>query len=365
VPASAPREPAPPLPTTLPGRRRDVSTAVGDALRAAIGDLDGDGRNEIVVADAARLRVLDPTGRERASVAAPAGIQVLIVADVDGDGHAEIVAGWGQARGHLDALASVVVYRLRGGALVAEPVLQPTTSRAEITALVPGRDATGPSLLIAYFESKYLVRSVLARPGAAGAWAVTDVATLRTATAYARADVDGDGQLDLIVGRVYGDAKGVDGDAFVLRPDGRRIAIATTRGVRELAAIDTDGDGRAEVYLADGWHQNYAQSARGLLTRATFGGDAFQSELVEDTAGQSSVGRILGADVDGDGRPELVTVGSNYVRMFRATASGWVGTTLAGLARDVAVGDLDGVAGAEVLILGTPSEIVSLAAAPR
>jgi hypothetical protein len=46
--------------------------------------------------------------------------------------------------------------------------------------------------------------------------------------------------------------------------------------------------------------------------------------------------------------------------VFARVADRWRGLTVAGLARGIAVGDLDGVAGDELLILGDRSEIVSL-----
>ena len=348
---------APPLPDPLPGRRTDVTAAIGKAARAAIGDLDGDGHNEIVVADAERLRVLDATGGERASAPAPGGIQALAVADLDGDRRAEIVAGWGETREHRQAPARVDVYRLDGAQLAAEPVLAPETPRNEIAAILPLADERG-AILVAYYDSKFTVRSVIARRGAP--WTTTDVATIRMATSYARWDADGDGRPDLVVGRVYGDDKEQDGGAFVLGEGGARAPIPTTRGVRELAVADADGDGQPELFLADGWHYNYGQIARGLLTWVRRTDGAPRAEVIEDTPGQFTVGRILPADVHGDGRKEVVTLGSHYVRLFDRRSGTWRGLTLAGAARDLAVGDLDGIPGDEVLILGAKAEIVSL-----
>ena len=340
---------APGLPDPLPGTRRDVTALVGAASRAAIGDFDGDGKREIALVDATKLRIVDPAGSELASVPVTRGIQVLVAADIDGDGHAELFAGWGQVRDHMDTKAAITVHRLEKGTLVEETVLAPETTRQDVVAIVPM--FSSKSVLIAYFDAKYTVTSVIAHRGAQG-WEITKVASLRTATSYASGDVDGDGKPDLVVGRVYGDGIGVDGDAFVLGPGETRTPIPTTRGLRSLAVV------KGEIFFGDGWHQNYGANARGLLTRARHFKDGFQSELVEDTAGQYSIERILPASIDGT--TTIVTMGSAYVRVFSRAADRWRGLTIAGVARDIAVGDLDDVAGDEILIVGDRSEIVSL-----
>jgi hypothetical protein len=347
---------APKLPNPLPGVRKDVTAIVGAAVRVAIGDLDGDGASEIVLVDPQQLRVVTPAGRELASVQVPGGIQVLVVADLDGDHHAEILAGYGMSREHMDATAQVVLYRYDHGALAREFVLAPKTTRAEIVEIVPIAEEKS-AILIGYFESKYMVNSVIARRTAA-AWTTSDIASIRMGTSYARGDVDGDGKPDLVVGRVYGDDKGIDGDAFVLAPAGARVPVPTTRGVRSIAISDLDADGHPEIFVADGWHQNYAQNGRGLLTWIRHTDQGFKSDLIEDTAGQYTVGRILPATIGGHG--VLITSGNLYVRAFRHIKGVWQRLTIAAPGRDLAVGDLDGVAGDEVLVIGERSEIINL-----
>ncbi len=331
---------------------------MGSAVRAAIADLDGDGASEIVLVDGTQLRIVEPSGREVASAPIARGIQVLAAADIDGDGHAEVFAGWGISRDHMDTKATVTMHALRHGKLVEETVLAPETTRQDVVAIVPMPDQR--AVLIAYFDSKYMVTSVVATRGPRG-WETTKLASLRTASSFARGDLDGDGKLDLVVGRIYGDDKGKDGDAFVLGSDGTRELVPTTRGLRSLAVADGDGDGRPEVFLGDGWHQNYGDSAHGLLTWARRSNEGFRSELIEDTAGQYAIDRIVPATIDG--KTAIVTAGSSYVRVFQRTDGRWHGLTIAGLARDVAVGDLDGKPGDEILIVGDHAEIVNLSGA--
>lgn len=295
----------------------DVSAVVGSAYRVAFGP-----HGEFVLADANELRVVEPSGKLVARTHVTGGCQVLVS---DGD---RILTGWGETRDHRNAPAKVTIYRVQGDALVAEDVLAPLTPRPEIVAIIPEPDA----LFVAYFDSKYTVKSVRIRDRQ-----VSDVASLRMATSYARTDTG-----ELAVGRVYGDAKGQDGDAFVLHADGTRTPIPTLRGVRSIATAGGD------IYLGDGWHQNYADQAHGRLVRVHAGA----AELIEDIAGQFSVERILPTTVAG--HLVLVTMGNRYVRAFVQTGATWKGVTLGGAARDIAV------RGDQVLIAGDKSALVRI-----
>ena len=353
--------------------RRDLSGAIGEALRIALGDLDGDGAAEIVVVHADALRVLDRGGRERARAPAPGGVQVLEVSDIDGDGRAEILAGWGLTVERRDATARVSIHRLAGEAgggerLVEELVATPEGSRHEIVAIRPlqGEGRRSGGLLVAHYTSTYMVRAVRARRGIAGGWAFDEIATIRMATSWTEGDLDGDGRPELVVGRVYGDDLEAEGEAFLLAPDGRRTPIPTRGGVRDLAPVDLDRDGRLELLVADGWHRSYAREGRGRLSWLRPGdGGRLRAELIDDGGGQYTVWEIAPADLDGDGRLEVVTRGSAVVEVRRRDAAGrWSRQTVAGEARDLATGDLDGRPGEEILVLGERAEVLSFPGAP-
>jgi len=258
------------------------------------------------------------------------------------DGKPAVVAGWGRDRAHPDAGARIAVYRLDGAALVEEVIAQPDSERPQIAAIV----AAPPDLLIAWYADKYVVKSALARR-AAGGWQLEELAALRTAASYALGDVDGDGRRDLVVGRFYGDQLASDGEAFLLRPDGTRVPIATTRGVNAIAVAGGD------VFLADGWDKDYARTAVALLTRARWSGGAFHSEVIGRVKPDYTIWQVVAADLDGDGDLELVARGSGSVWLFEHKGTRWLGRKVARIASDVAVGEMDGTPGSEVLVVGT------------
>ncbi|HUS32340.1 MAG TPA: hypothetical protein VMZ53_27760 [Kofleriaceae bacterium] len=337
----------------MTGRHTVLQAIPASSSRVAIGDLDGDHRNEIVACGPDALTVLDASGKKLAQLTIVDGIQKLVVADLDSDGSAEIYAGWGQTREHMDTKARFSVLHFGAGALREENIVTPATTRQDVVSIVPVfEDRT---MYLMYFESKYIVASVRVWRDRQ-TWIVQEAPpTFRMASSFARGDVDADGYQELVIGRVYGDDVGLDGDASVnTSRRGLTMTIPTTRGVRSAAVID------GAVYLGDGWHKNYGTEARGLFSRATFdvSTNAFVTKIIEDTPGQYAIEAIIPATIEN--RRVIVTQGTKYTRAFRPNGDKWEAVTFAGLARDVAVGDLDGKPGDEILILGETAEIVSL-----
>jgi hypothetical protein len=306
--------------------------------RMVAGDLDGDGAPELILVDDESLRVVELDGRERVRWPVPGGIQVLRVADLDGDGKAEILSGWGQTREHRDASARASILRLDGESIREELIDSPTSERPEIVELLP---STKAGLLVAHFESKYMVSIRHAQRGADG-WSFTPIDTIRMATSLALGDLDRDGREDLIIGRVYGDGPEGEGDAFLRREDGTRVSIPVVGGVRSLAVVDLDGDGREQLLIGDGWNRDYGRVARARLTRAWWEAGEFHSELLEDSAGQYTIWDTRVIDLDLDGTPEIVTRGSAAVRVLARVRERWQGRQVGPACEDLLAVELDG-----------------------
>lgn len=344
---TAPAAASAPLARVIPAPalgRSPAPWATG-ADRVAAADLDGDGVSEIALAGAS-LRVVRADGAAVGEFPAAGGIYVL-----EGIG-ASIFAGWGRTKAVPDGRASFTRYGFDGAKLTSEVVVEPKTERAQTVAAT----RAGSDLLLAWFRDKYTVTAQRASRSPAG-WSLAPWTEARTAPTWLVADVDGDGADDLVYGRTYGDAPGSDGDAWLVRSDGSRVAIPTTRGVRAGCLADTDGDGRPEVVLADGWDRDYGHKARAELRVVTWREGAVASEVIDQPAGDNDVSRVIAADVDGDGRDEILAVTNTRLRVVERDGDGWVAWDAArGVADAAVVAD-----GGRLAILVVSAEPVILA----
>ena len=327
-------------------------------MKVAAGDLDGAGGSEIVVACDDALLVLDGQGKVRARTAAEGWPQVLLVADLSGTGRAEILAGWGTSRKRLKATARLLRYRMQGRSLNGELVLEPTTTRAQFADIALERAGKDWSVLLAHFTGKYMVRHLRLRPGDK----TEELGSWRMAMSLAPAEVPGPG--GLFVGRLYGDALGQDGDAFVWQ-GGKKLPVSTTRGVGAVAAADLDGDGNPELLICDGWAQRYAAEGRALLNQAVWDGKAFKTRRVLELSGEYAISGVQVVDVDGDGKPELLVRGSSTLQLFRRSGEAWLGSLLARNVGDAVAVDLDGDGRHEVVLVGKEAAIVDLGGPPK
>ncbi|MDY0000484.1 MAG: VCBS repeat-containing protein [Polyangia bacterium] len=361
APASVPRRPAkvlptPPAPPTRPGQVGEPWAAPAQGVeRIALGDLDGDGRPEAILASHEGLWVTDAGGRQLAKESAIGHPNALLIPGAGEKGL--FFVAWGYGRKYLTGPSKVVAYRYARGKLTKDIIQEKASQRPAVSALAWGTWKGRTGLLIGAFKNKYDVDLTFAvRQGAA--WGLTEVATVRMANALGFAKARSKVADDLVVGRLYGDAQGTPGDAFLLEASGQRVPIAVQGGLRALASADLDGDGLAEILLGDGWAQAYRKDGRALLTQASFKGGTLGTERIGELDGEFMIQRISAADLDGDGRPEVLALGNASLTVLRRGAAGaWAKRRLAGgELQDFAVGDLDGDGKAE-LILVYPREL--------
>lgn len=171
-------------------------------------------------------------------------------------------------------------------------------------------------IIASYYESKYMVETILIS-FISGKVKSRAFLTERMSTAFDVGKLDGRNML--FVGRVYGDSIGDEGDAYIL--DGKvKTGLSVKRGVKSAIKVgDGDNDGKNEIFVGDGWHQNYGKIARGRL--AVIGKD-LTYKLIEDIKGQTNIDQIEIYDVDNDGKNEVLTSGNRYFRIYRYSVAG-------------------------------------------
>lgn len=249
-------------------------------------------------------------------------IRELTVADANNDGKNDIVLlnGWS---GYKDDEVSIhILIRHKGNWLTREIYSKSSPRPQPVFLEVNDLNGDGNNEIIAsYFESKYMVETVVLSENS-GDWTVETAYVDRMAMAR---DVGllGENEPVQVVGRVYGDSIGETGDAYILKGNDRHD-LGVYRGVRAAIRIgDGNNDGTNEIYVGDGWHQNYGKMARARLSVIiTDGGDTHYS-LIEDIKGQTDVGQIEIADITGDGENELIVSGNLSARIYKFDNDQW------------------------------------------
>jgi hypothetical protein len=270
-------------------------------------------------ADGAALwaRTPGPSGQTRWRIEGEGVVHSVLYGD-RGDGPRFFVAR-GVGRGALQA------------PLVLESIDPATGARVElwrtsgernepVTLALADVDGDGKTeLAFSYYASKYMVRTRHLRPDGEP---LADGPEIRMATLRLWADVDADGRVDEVLGRVYGDAKDVPGDLRVDRGRGLE-PIAVENGIKS-AVFTALGQATPALYFCDGWVANYGQAARARLKRLRFAGGKPVVEQLGTSPDEFTFFALTPADLDGDGRLELVAQGDKRFTLFAEGPDGVV-----------------------------------------
>jgi hypothetical protein len=409
-----------------------------NGVRVAVGDVDGDGRNEIVTAPGKSAftepRVFDGRTFRLERTLQPFGNDgdwwagaFVATGDTNGDGRAEIVegldAGCCTTLHVLDAVTgkdlsgffpfgdrSDVGARVAAGDVNGDgkaEILAAPIGSFRISAFAPaggsssfrsftsfGSEATGPiSFAAGDVVGDARAEVVAAAPTSAGAQVkIIDATTGATVASFAPygpyavssldvalGDVDGDGHLDIVLS--------------AQTPDGTEVKALDTRGAEldsfyvldpsivpgaSLAAGDLNGDGKAEIVLGGGpTTAPWPPVANGQDQRV----DVFRADGTPVGGFTAYPGlfqggvRVAFADLDRDRRPEIVTApGSGIESEIGVFTQEWVngrdrGSRLAHFlafepsflgGANVAAGDVGGDADNEIVVAsgpGRPAEV--------
>ena len=299
-----------------------------------LADIDGDGRLDVVtsIRSSNSIAVFPSTSTPGAISFGPktdfavgTEPQEAAVADLDGDGKPDIVVangghGWGTT-------ISVLRNATTDGHIAFDAQFELTSGHGTYSICL--RDIDGdlrPDIVVANKNSAYLsVFRNISTPGSlqAGSFeAKADFPLADGGGAYhiAPCDIDGDGKLDLAL------AQGGTGSTVfsILRNTSTagslsfepQVAISVLQDTRDVAAGDLDGDGRPDLALSS-WEVNALTLMRNADVTGGVTAQSFQ-EGTNFTAGTNPV-PVLIADFDLDGKPDVAVGNFNggNISVFR------------------------------------------------
>ncbi len=341
----------------------------------AIGDLDGDGRNDVALLtsyyfDAANdytvhvfLQASDGSLKPRVKYPVGSRSSSIDIGDVNGDGRADVVVGLANgsgisigvllqnASGTLDPMVSyptVNSYQVKIGDFNSD-------GRMDVAGINWGSYGDGVDVLL------QTETGTLAAP-------VTYHAPHGGYDELDAGDIDGDGRTDLVVmsGQMYAIP---DVSVLLQTADGvfgapTSYALSGNVNTAGVALGDTNGDGRTDIVVSAGGNRPNSIIAR-FLQNEEGGMDPAVSYPSHDIPSA-----MVMADVDGDGRKDVLVTHSGWARLgvYRQYPSGdFVNEELVPIGsashykpQALAVGDINGDGRPDAVIADSNSGLVVL-----
>jgi hypothetical protein len=337
----------------------------------AIGDMDGDGKPDLAIANNSSntVSVLRNTGSSgtvsfatKVDFATGSYPVSVAIGDIDGDGNPDLAF-----TNYSSNTVSVLRNTGSSGTVNFAPRVNFAAGASPYSVAIGDIDGDGkPDLAIANYNDNTV--SVLRNIGSSGTVVFATKVDFATGTgpiSVAIGDIDGDGKPDLAT------ANYTNNTVSVLRNTGSsgtvsfatRVNFATGTNPISVAIGDIDGDGKPDLAIA-----NLADNTVSVLRNTGSSGMVNFDTKVDFATGSGPISVAIG-DIDGDGKPDLAiaNVSSYTVSVLRNTgSSGTVSfapkvdfATGAG-PQSVAIGDIDGDGNPDLAIANLSSSTVSV-----
>lgn len=286
-------------------------SVVNNTSHAAAHDLDGDGKSDLIVVSSDRLSVMRNTSSNgsisfatRMDIGTLTGGFRAAFGDLDGDGKPDIVTS------HF-SVNQINVFRntsTSGSISFASPISL-TTAYAPTGIAIADLDNDGKLDMVASIWNTPLI-SVFRNTSSTNI-SFAPVATFTTGNApmyVAIGDLDGDGKSEVVTSNqtnssvsVLLNTSSLGTINFAAKKD-----FTTVSNPRTVAIGDIDGDGKPDLVTASQLPNGYVSVLRNLSTS----GNIDFLTRINFTAGSNTYATAI-ADIDGDGRPDILA--SNYI----------------------------------------------------
>ncbi len=290
-----------------------LSVTAGDVRSVSVHDVDRDGDRDVVAAsaDADAISWYENTAgdatawTERIATANVLGSDHAIAADMDGDGDLDLLS----AAFDGDEIAWVPNLVLRSHTSFDSPIVHSIDflARHPETIEAADMDRDGDLDAIVAFSQPTALRIYLNDTGDASTWTLVEVSTTLPGEGMVDArpaDLDGDGDLDLLSTAFVGDAiawhENVNGDALTWVST---LIATNVDGAMYVDAKDVDGDGDLDFAVSAhwggpiSWYENTNGDASAWVEHVV-------TTLVKRPR------RVALHDVDADGDLDLISTGS-------------------------------------------------------
>ena len=334
--------------------------------KVAIADIDGDGKLDMVVTNSASNTVSiyrNTSSSGNISFASKIDLttgstpQGITIADIDGDGKPDL-AVTNRSASTFSAFRNTS----SSGSISFAAKQDFATGSGPVDLKIGDMDGDGkPDVVVTNYNGNSL--SVFLSTSTSGSISFspkTDISHSGIGPySLSIGDLDGDGKIDIVVSNtnysyrasVYRNTSSIGTVSFAAEVDVDSIGYAASCESTELG--DIDGDGKLDV-VDTGYHTyvNRNTSSSGSITSAT------PTVILSTRSGNSNFNRGTVGDIDGDGKPDLaITSIDGILSVYRNTSSIGSVSMAAGIEfitasnpRGLASADLDGDGKPEVVL---------------